>query len=64
MLAGEPDSCIERVDAAAKQVARSKSPPELAERLARVGFMCRSGETDRADQLLARLDEEVRSQGH
>ncbi len=64
MLADAPASCIERVDLAAKQAARSRSSPELAERLARVGFMCRSGETDRAEQLLARLDEDVRSQGH
>lgn len=64
MLAGEPASCADRVEAAAKQVAKARSSPELAERLASVGFMCRVGETERADQLLARLDEEVRQPRH
>lgn len=64
MLAGEPASCADRVEAAAKQAAKGRSSPELAERLASVGFMCRVGETERADQLLARLDEEARRPQH
>lgn len=64
MVAAEPASCSERVDAAAKQAATARPSPELAERLANVGFMCRVGEADRADQLLARLDEETRRFQH
>jgi hypothetical protein len=64
MLAGEPASCADRVEAAGKQVAKGRSSPELAERLASVGFVCRVGETERADQLLARLGEEARQPQH
>lgn len=64
MLAGEPASCADRVEAAAKEVAKGRSSPEIAERLASVGFMCRVGETERADQLLARLGEEARQPQH
>ncbi|MBL8687717.1 MAG: hypothetical protein JNL04_01380 [Rhodospirillaceae bacterium] len=64
MLAGQPASCADRVEAAAKQVAKGRLSPELAERLASVGFMCRVGETERADQLLARLGEEARQPQH
>ncbi len=64
MLAGEPASCVERVDAAPKQAAWSSPSPELAERLASVGFMCRAWETDRADQFLVRPDEASRSTSH
>jgi anti-sigma factor RsiW len=64
MVAGEPPSCADRVEAAAKQVAKTKPASELAERLASVGFMCRVGETERADQLLAQLGDEVRQPRH
>lgn len=64
ILAGAPASCADRVEAAAKQVAKARSSPDLAERLASVGFMCRVGETEWADQLLAQLDEEVRQPRH
>ncbi len=64
MLAGEPASCVERVDTAPKQAAWSRPSPELAEKLASVGSMCRAGETERADRLLARPDEASRSPSH
>jgi hypothetical protein len=63
LVAGQPASCAEKVESTAKYVAKSGLSAELAERLAGVGFMCRVGDTERADLLLARLDEEARQVG-
>lgn len=63
ILAGQPASCAERVEATAKYVAKAGLSAGLAERLSGVGLMCRVGDTEQADLLLARLDEEARQLG-
>lgn len=64
MVAGQPQSCSERVVAKAKIAAKSGASPELAERLAGVGYVCHAGDSEKADQLLAGLDEETRLAGY
>jgi hypothetical protein len=63
LVAGQPGSCATRVEALAKATAKGRFAPELGERLAGAGRLCRAGDPDRAELALTRLEYETRRVG-
>lgn len=63
LVAGQPGSCATRVEALAKATAKGRFAPELGERLAGAGRLCRAGDPDRAEPALTRLEYETRRVG-